>query len=91
MILITVDPAVGAGHIPEHADYARLLVGVFVLALIMGPGPGIELVNPSADPGERAATFLGAPILYVWAVFWFLVMATAVVVAYCKLWTEDER
>lgn len=59
---------------------------MFVLALIMGPGPGIYLVNP--DPGDPEARrfFLGAPIIYVWAAFWFIIQASAVALSYLFLW-----
>ena len=46
--------------------------------------------NPaSADLAPR--TLFGAPILYVWAVFWFVVMAIAVGIAYKKLWSAEEK
>lgn len=71
---------------------ARILIGVFVVAFLMGPGPGIYLVNPSPDD-PSPATVWGMPILYVWTVGWFLVLAITVIVAYAKLWAaegEDE-
>ena len=41
---------------------AIVLSILFVLALVMGPGPGLYLVNP--DPADPTATFavLGIPI-----------------------------
>ena len=66
----------------------RRLVGVFALALLMGPGPGIYLVNPSSEDAVPLRV-LGMPVLYVWAVFWFLVMAATVVTAYRKLWVAE--
>ncbi len=73
----------------------RLTVGlacVFALAVVMGPGPGVYLVNP--DPGDphTTTTIASVPILYLWALFWFLVQATVVVVAYLCLWdSPDDR
>lgn len=62
---------------------------VFMLALVMGPGPGIYLVNPNpADPNARFTLF-GMPIIYVWAVFWFVVQAAVVLVAYFLVWDRD--
>ncbi len=59
---------------------------VFALAIVMGAGPGMYLVNPDAnDPGARF-TFLSMPIIYAWISFWFLVQAGVVVVAYYGLW-----
>jgi len=62
---------------------------VFMLALVMGPGPGIYLVNPDpSDPGARF-TLWGMPIIYVWAVFWFFVQAAVVLLAYFLVWDRD--
>ncbi len=67
----------------------RLLAGVFILALVMGPGPGIYLVNPSPD-AAAPWTVWGIPVLYVWAVSWFFVMAATVVLAYRKVWLAGD-
>jgi len=65
-----------------------LLTSLFSLALLMGPGPGNLLVNP--DPGDPdAARFVfGMPIIYAWALLWFGVQASCVVVAYFFLWRK---
>ena len=69
---------------------SNILAAIFVFAAIMGPGPGLYLVNPS--PGDSSpATFLAMPILFAWAVFWFFVQAGVVLVAYCKLWTNQDE
>ncbi len=68
---------------------SKILTAVFVFATFMGPGPGLYLVNPS--PGDPSpATFLGMPVLFAWAVFWFFVQAGVVLVAYRKLWTNGD-
>ena len=67
---------------------SKILAVIFVFAAIMGPGPGLYLVNPSPDDSSPA-TFLGMPILFAWSVFWFFVQAGVVLVAYCKLWTKQ--
>ena len=62
----------------------------FVLAMFMGPGPGLRLVNPDAsDPGAMF-TFAGIPIVYAWGLFWYFVQLIAIIVAYRKLWIEEE-
>lgn len=69
----------------------RLGIGlsvVFLIALIMGPGPGNELLR--SDPGEPPAVFLGMLALYAWTVFWFLVMASVVVTAAVFLWSDRD-
>ena len=76
--------------IPEKGRRRRLaatLSAVFLFALLMGPGPGVYLVNP--DSGDAGVTFLGAPVLYAWAVFWFMVQAAVIVVAYFTVWKEE--
>ena len=67
---------------------SKILAAIFIFAAIMGPGPGLYLVNPSPDDSP-SPTFLGMPILFVWAVYWFFVQAGVVLVAYCKLWTKE--
>ena len=66
---------------------SKILASIFLFALIMGPGPGLYLVNPSSD-NPSTTTFLGMPVLFAWASFWFFVQAGVVLVAYRKLWTN---
>lgn len=54
---------------------------VFVIALIMGPGPGVMLV--------QGTSFMGFPAIYAWALFWYAVEVAAVVVAYFFVWSDD--
>lgn len=57
----------------------------FVVAMVMGPGPGVLLVN-SPDP----VPLVHLPPIYAWGLFWYAVQATVVVLAYWKLWRTDE-
>lgn len=66
-----------------------LLFGLFCLALVMGPGPGNALINPDPGDSEARRFFLGIPIVYAWAILWYAVQATAVGLAYFKLWRSD--
>ena len=59
---------------------------IFLLALLMGPGPASVWVGGS--PGSPNFLF-GVPALYLWLVFWFLVMAGCVLFAAVKLWSDD--
>jgi hypothetical protein len=70
---------------------ATLLAAIFCVALLMGPGPGLYLVNP--DPGEPSAEalILGMPVVYAWCVLWFLVQAGVVLAAYFYLWDKKEQ
>ena len=68
---------------------SKILALIFVFATVMGPGPGLYLVNPSQEE-EVPATILGMPALFAWAVFWFIVQGGVVIVAYKELWTKEE-
>ncbi|MBC8877140.1 MAG: hypothetical protein H8E44_47535 [Planctomycetes bacterium] len=74
---------------------AVVLSVIFALAIVMGGGPGMYLVNPDADDPDATFTFLSMPVIYAWIVFWFLVQAGVVLVAYYRLWdstpTDDSR
>jgi hypothetical protein len=70
----------------QRRKLGRLFFAMFVLALIMGPGPGIYLINPDPGDAEARRFFLGAPIIYVWAAFWFIIQASAVALSYLFLW-----
>ena len=71
---------------PEPTRLGKILTAVFFFAVLMGPGPGVYLVTP--PPGQPPPTLFGVPALYVWAVFWFFVMAGVILVAYQRLWTD---
>ena len=74
----------------RNSKLGRILTCVFLIALVMGPGPGIYLVNPHpADPAS-AVSVLGVPILYVWSVFWLCVEISVVTTAYFKIWNRRE-
>jgi len=68
---------------------AVILGIIFTFALLMGPGPGIYLVNP--DPANPNATFTvlgGVPVIYIWAVGWYTVQAVVAIVAYFFVWDK---
>ena len=65
-----------------------ILSAIFFFALIMGPGPGLYLVNDFAAAG---GTFIGVPALYAWAVFWFAVEAAVVITAYLTIWRDKAK
>ena len=65
----------------------KVLTVVFLVALMMGPGPGSTLVDGSA---EEPNIMMGVPALYLWVVLWYAVMAGCVVVAATKLWRDED-
>ena len=66
------------------------LIALFLLAITLGAGPGIHLVNPDpADPGASFTTF-GLPTIYVWGLLWYVVQFSVILVAYFRYWKTDE-
>ena len=65
----------------------RLLTSIFILALVLGPGPGAELIDGTP---ERPRIWFGVPALYVWVVLWFLVMAGCIVTAAFTVWKDSD-
>ena len=67
-------PAEGSGK-----RVGIILVSLFFFAMIMGAGPGIYLINGKGP-------VFGVPIIYAWVVFWFLIQASAVIIAFKTVW-----
>ena len=68
-----------------------VLTLVFILAMVMGPGPGVYLINPGPEHEGPAPTLIGLPIVYAWAVLWFGVQAVVLVTAYFTVWSGEEE
>ena len=58
---------------------------IFAIAITVGAGPGVLLVN---EPRTIDLLGLRVPWLYAWAVFWYGVEATCVVLAYLLVWRD---
>ncbi|MCH2367557.1 MAG: hypothetical protein MK554_10130, partial [Planctomycetes bacterium] len=67
-----------------------VLTLVFILAMVMGPGPGVYLVDPGPGHEGPVPTLLGLPAVYAWAVLWFGVQAAVLVTAYFTVWADQE-
>ncbi len=65
----------------------RILTALFLLALVLGPGPGAELIDGTA---EHPNIWFGVPALYVWVVLWFLVMAGCIITAAFTVWKDSD-
>lgn len=64
-------------------------MAVFTLAMVMGPGPGLHLINPDpADPQARF-TVSGVPIIYLWGVFWYGIQIAVILTAYYAIWRRE--
>ena len=66
----------------------NLLAVLFLLAIVLGAGPGIHLVNPDAADPDASFTTFGLPTIYVWGLFWYAVQLGVILVAYRRLWRE---
>lgn len=62
--------------------WSLALALAFLVALVMGPGPGITLAN-------RPEAVLGIPALYLWGLTWYAVEVGLVVAAYWLVWRHD--
>lgn len=75
---------------PRMTRRGTILTTAMLVAVAMGPGVGLYLVNPDLDDPEPRVTVGGAPVLLVWALCWLAVQLTVVVIAYRTVWTDDE-
>ena len=64
----------------------QLLSAIFLVALVLGPGPGAALIDGTP---EKPNIWFGVPALYVWVVLWFLVMAGCIVIAALTVWKDN--
>jgi len=69
---------------------ALILAILFAIAMVMGPGPGLRLVNPDVDGPRAGFTLLGLPVIYAWGLLWYGVQVAVVVTAYFALWRHDD-
>jgi hypothetical protein len=68
----------------------RLLTGLFLLAVFMGAGPGLHLINPDfADPQANFTT-LGLPTIYLWGLFWYVIQFGVILIAYRCHWSKQD-
>jgi len=70
----------------SRTPLAITLTVIFLVALVMGPGPGSLLIAP---PGSDPPLWFGIPALYLWAVLWFFVEAAVIIIAACTLWQKE--
>lgn len=71
------------------ASEKRLLFALFLLAVIMGSGPGLYLVNPDISTPNSSFTTFGLPTIYVWGLFWYAVQLGVILRAYFYHWKEE--
>jgi len=61
---------------------------VFTLALVLGSGPGIWLVDGTARVPLPGGLVL--PALYAWGLLWYFVEALCIVIAYIFVWRAPD-
>ncbi|HJN90775.1 MAG TPA: hypothetical protein QGG93_10630 [Verrucomicrobiota bacterium] len=74
----------------RHRLLGLVLFLVFALAMVMGPGPGLRMVNPEPTAARDSLLFLGLPMIYAWGLFWYGVQAVVVVTACLTIWKSRE-
>jgi uncharacterized membrane protein len=62
----------------------KVLSLLLILAMTMGTGPGVLLVN-------RPEMWLGIPLLYAWAILWYVVLVVIALTASVFLWKPEQR
>ena len=68
----------------------RLLTVLFLVAVFMGPGPGLHLINPHITDPQTSLTTLGVPTIYLWGLFWYVIQFGVIVIAYRHHWSHHD-
>ncbi|MBN97632.1 MAG: hypothetical protein CME16_00070 [Gemmatimonadetes bacterium] len=68
----------------------NLLIFLFLLAVFMGAGPGLRLINPDPLDPDAAFTALGLPVIYLWGLSWYAVQFAVILYAYLYCWREED-
>lgn len=63
--------------------FGFILAIIFLLALFMGAGPGVELVN-TPEP------WFGLPSIYTWGLLWYVVQLAVVLLAFFFVWPKAD-
>jgi hypothetical protein len=66
----------------KRLSLGKLLLIIYAVSLLLSNGPGVLLVN-------RPVLILGLPLIYVWALFWWLFQMTLVLIAYFRVWKPE--
>ena len=87
MLRIDIRGIMTKPYSPGQRILSAVLIMAFVVAMLMGVGPGVMLVN-------KPKSILGLPWLYAWGLIWYFVHMVIVTTAYFLLWnpsTSDRR
>jgi hypothetical protein len=75
----------------QRLRLGKLLAVAFVAVLFLGAGPGLLLINPDINDPQVSTTFAGLPKVYAWALFCYALEVVIVVIAYSKVWRDDDE
>ncbi len=75
----------------KRSRLAVILAVVFLIAMFMGPGPGVRLINPNPDDPNATFIILGLPLVYLWGLCWYAVQAAVVITAYFTVWAKKDQ
>jgi hypothetical protein len=88
---VTNDRFRGEQHNVNIASEKRLLILLFFLAMVMGSGPGLYLINPNPSDPQASFTFAGLPTIYAWGLLWYAVQLGVILRAYNKYWKRSDN
>ena len=74
----------------KRKKLGMILSVVFLFVMFMGPGPGVQLINPDPADPNAVFTFMGVPKVYAWGVLWYSIQLVIVGLLYTKVWVADE-
>ena len=74
---------------PRRRRLGILLTVLLFATMLLGVGPGLELVNPDPAHPDSAFTVLGLPTVYAWGLLWYFVQVVIVLIACFALWRDD--
>lgn len=73
----------------RRSKLGLILTVVFFAAMLMGPGPGLRLINPDIEDPNATFVVFGLPIVYLWGIVWYVVLVAIVCVAYFTVWADE--
>ena len=75
-------------RVSKKGGAGRWIAIAMAIALLMGPGPGMLLVN---DTGSLSVGGIQVPYLYAWGLLWYAVEAALVIAACLFVWRDDDE
>jgi len=67
----------------SRLSLGKLLLIIYAVSLLFSNGPGVLLVN-------RSTLVAGFPLLYLWTVAFWLLQMSIIMVAYFRVWKDED-